>query len=463
MRIRLLIGLLIFGSFGNLSSATQEPMVLTLEQSVQIALERNPGFKAAEKELAKAKAAVWEAYSSLLPNVEGSASFQHAWDIQKNTIPNFLKPMLGPLADLIPQIRDMPDFIQLSFGLENVFTYGVTLTQPVFLGGAGVSGVQMALAGQRAAVQSLKAKKQELIYQASDAFYRCLLAKELVAVQEEALAQATANLQMVMKKYENGSASGFDKMRAEVEAANLKPSLISARNGYQLALTGLRHVLALEENAPLQIQGGFVYQEDEIAQMSLVDLQNKALQNRPEKHALQEQIYISKKGLTVARSQFMPKVFFQTSYSKLAMKNDYHFRDEDFSTGFTSAVSLQIPLFTGFRHAKQYQKAQLDYKIMLDNEKQITDGIKAEVEVAYNNFQEGKENYTSAAESVSLAKEALRLANLLYEEGASTQLDVLNSNLALNRAQLNYANSVYDYQMARYQLRRVIGELNDIL
>ena len=147
----------------------------------------------------------------------------------------------------------------------------------------------------------------------------------------------------------------------------------------------------------------------------------------------------------------------------MAMRNDYDFRKDDFSKGFTSALSLQIPLFHGFRSSSQYQKARLDYKIMLDTEKQVYDGIAAEAEVAYNKFQEAKQNYLSTSETVELANEALRLANLMYEEGANTQLDVLNSQLALTRAKLSHVNSLYEYQIARYQLRKVSGKLKGIL
>ena len=159
----------------------------------------------------------------------------------------------------------------------------------------------------------------------------------------------------------------------------------------------------------------------------------------------------------------MPKLFFTTDYSFLAMTNDYDLNQDDFSKGFTSAVSLQIPLFNAFKNHKQYQKARLDYKIALDSEKQIQDGIAAEVELAYNQFQVAKEKYHAATESSGLADEALRLANLMYEEGVSTQLDVMSSQLALTQARLNYASALYEYQMARYGLRRVSGTLTGVL
>jgi outer membrane protein TolC len=165
----------------------------------------------------------------------------------------------------------------------------------------------------------------------------------------------------------------------------------------------------------------------------------------------------------VARSQFLPKLFFQTDYSFMAMRTDYKFRQDEFSKGFTSAVSLQIPLFGGFNNWYGWHKARMDVRIARDTEKQADDGIAAETEMAFNKYREAKQKYGAAKESSAMAQEALRLANLMYAEGASTQLDVMGARLALTQAKLNHASSLYEYQMARYQLRKAAGNLTGVL
>jgi len=442
---------------------SQDNLTFTLESSVEYALQNNPEIKMAEKDLAKSKAGVMEAWSNIMPKLDASINLQHAWDLQKNVIPNFFKPILSPLGQLIPEFADMPDYVEMVFGLENTLQYGATISQPVFLGGAGMAGIHIANAARRAAGQGLEEKRQTLIYNTTNAFYACLLAKELVTVQEEALAQTKANLENVTKKYDVGSASGFDKMRAEVEVANLKPEVISARNNYQSALTMLKTIIGFHRDANIDIKGEFKYVDDNFGDLGLKELQNMAFKKRPLLKTLENQKQMTKKSVTIARSNFLPKLFFQTDYSYLLMRNDYKFRHPDANKGFTSAVSLQIPLFHSFQSTALYQKSRLDYKIMLDAEKQAYDGVAAETEVAYNKFREAKEKYLSANQTVDLAVEALRLATMMYEEGVNTQLDVMSSQLALTRAKLNYANSLYEYQSARYQLRKVVGMLKGIL
>lgn len=442
----------------NVSILAQETMVLTLDKSVSIALDKNPGYQSAEKQVEKAKAGVWEAYSQVLPQVNASANVQHNWDIQTTRMPNFLKPVFPEEYQ-----TGMPDYIEVAFGLENSFRYGATLQQPLFLGGAGVSGIQMAMAGAKAAEYDKASRKQSLIYNSTQAFYSCILAQELVRVQEDALEQAKANLDVVTKKYEAGTASKFDKMRAEVNVANTQPQAISARNNYQIALTQLRVTLGLPKDQQIKVDGSLLYEQDSMTDISLSELKNRALRHRPEVQAFEQQKYIARKGITTARSAFMPKLFFQTDYSYMANQNDWKLSQDDFSKGFTSSISLQLPLFTGFKNNKGYQKAKLDYRITQDQNKQLEDGIAAEVEMAYNNLQEASEKYQAAAQSVDLAEESYRLANMMYEEGASTQLDVWAAQLAMTQAQLNRLRSLYDYQMARYALRKATGTLTGIL
>lgn len=436
----------------------QQQLTLTLESSIDLALRQNPDYQIAKKQVDKAASDVWIAYSNILPKLDASANLQHAWSIQQTTIPNFIKTMLGPSAP-----PGTPDYVRLSFALENSLNYGATLSQPLFLGGAGIAGIHLANAAEHATIAMMQSKKQDLILQTTDAFYSCLLADELVKVQQEALNQAQANLDIVLKKYNSGSASGFDKMRAEVEVANLKPEVISAKNNKQTALTRLRMVLGLEKNTDIDISGALKFTNEAYDSLSLADLQHMAMAKRPDVQVIQQQKEISENNITIARSAFLPKLYFSTDYSYMANRNDFRFSRDDLSKGFTSALSLQIPLFHGFRSCQEYQKAQIDLKITEENERLVNDAIAAEVELAHNKFMEASQKYFSASETVKLASEALRLANLMYDEGTNTQLDVLNSRLALTQAQMNYARSLYEYQVARYQLHKATGSLNGII
>ena len=74
-------------------------------------------------------------------------------------------------------------------------------------------------------------------------------------------------------------------------------------------------------------------------------------------------------------------------------------------------------------------------------------------------MKEANENVQTQEKTIEQAKEALRLAELMYSEGASTQLDVLNANVALNQAKMNYQKSLYEYNVALANLKKAINQL----
>jgi outer membrane protein TolC len=455
-----LFTIIIFALAPVLQAQEQQNITLSLQGSIDYALEYNPQYQMSEKELKKAKADVLGSYAGILPTLEAYGNYQRAWIIQESTIPNFIKEMLG---EDFPGYSEMPDYVDISFGLKNTFIYGARINQPIFQGGAGIYGIKAAKAAKKATEEEVESSRQNLIFQTVNAYYSCLLTEEMVAVQEEALTQAKANLAVVETKYNVGAASGFDKMRAEVDVENLKPAVITAKNNYQYALTSLKFVLGLEKETRIELTGELVYVPESLDTLTLLELQEMAYDMRPELQATEHQKYAARMGINIAFSNFLPKVYFSSDYSYLSMTNEMRLAQNDFNEGHVSTISLQLPLFQGFRSTQRYQKAKLDHKILLDMEKQLRDVIAAEVEVTYNKFNEAKEKFLSASQTIELARESLRLANLMYEEGSNTQVDVLSARLALTQAQMNYVSSLYEYQVSRYRMRKAVGVLKGVI
>lgn len=84
------------------------------------------------------------------------------------------------------------------------------------------------------------------------------------------------------------------------------------------------------------------------------------------------------------------------------------------------------------------------------------------VEQNYFKYSEAVKNLKSLKEAMEQSKESLRLSNLLYAEGMSTQLDVLNAQLLYNNSRVQYLQGIYNYNVIQLQLLKSIGKLNTI-
>ena len=161
----------------------------------------------------------------------------------------------------------------------------------------------------------------------------------------------------------------------------------------------------------------------------------------------------------MSKAAFMPSIVFGTAYQYQGQRDDFKFVGDDFFKSFNSSISINIPLFNGFKNSAKLQQAKIAIKESDHQAESLTNGIKLEVKGAFFTMKEAQEKVQTQQKTIEQAKEAQRLARLMYSEGASTQLDVLNANLALNQAKMNYQQSLFEYNVALANLKKSINQL----
>ena len=174
---------------------------------------------------------------------------------------------------------------------------------------------------------------------------------------------------------------------------------------------------------------------------------------------LDEQKRIMQKQVTLARSALMPSIMFGTNYQYQGQRDDFSFTQDDFFNSFNSSLSFSLPLFTGFKTTGKIQQAKAGVRESGYKIEALYNAVQLEVETAYLAITEKEQAVATQDKIIDQAEEALRLARLRYAEGVSTQLDVMNSEGALNQARMNYQQSLFDYNVAIAQLKKALNEL----
>lgn len=431
-----------------------QTIVLDLDRVRELALTNNLTLKTAREEVNKARARLFESRTNYLPSLSGFTSLQHAWDIQEMLMKNFIKDMMGPAAP-----PGMPDYVRMSFGVDNTLAYGLNFNQPLYTGGTIRLSNQISKRALEMAEAQYKLTEQKILSDVTGSFYSAVFARSAVNVMEEALESAKHNFEQVQKFYAVGKASRFDVLRAEVQVANYQPQVVSARNNQRLAEEQLKMLLNLPAQAEIQIQSELVYEPCALLNQTIDDLVALAFRNRPEVLMQNKQKEIAEYQVKLARAGSKPSLIFGTSYQYQGQRRDFKFRDDDFSKGFTSSLSLSIPLMSVFNTSAKVQQAKIALKSTDYQMESLLNGIRLEVKAAYLKVREVDENVTTQAKTVTQAVEAVRLAELMYSEGSSTQLDVLNAHLALNQAKMNYQRTLYEYYLAKTNLMKAINQL----
>ncbi|MBC8403292.1 MAG: TolC family protein [Candidatus Marinimicrobia bacterium] len=445
-RVRFILFLIVLLTTSAFLSA--QVIDLTLEKARELALVNNPQVKLAREAILKADARVIEARAGLLPTFSAFSSYQRAWEI----------PVM------VMEIPPMPPFSpggkqEIKLGLENTLLYGFQFSQPIFVGGAVRNGYQISQSARRMTKSQLQATRQAVLMEVTNAYNGVLFARSVMGVMQQSVAAAEKNLEQVRKFRATGKSSDFDVLRADVQLANYMPQLVSARNNAHLAVSNLLRLLGLSNNELVIISDELTYVPSEHSDQDFQELVHLALEARPEIAMLGEQHTIAQKQLSLARASLMPSLVLGTSYQYQGQSDDLDFTGDEFTKSFNSSLSLSVPIFSGLGNNARIQQAKIGLNETNYQKEALIQSIKLEVEGAYYTMKEAEQNVATQSKVIASAEEALRLVNLRYTEGASTQLEVMNVEVALNQARLNYQRTLFGYNTALTALKKALNQL----
>ncbi len=424
-----------------LSSAawSQEPhsLSLTLEDCLNLALEQNPLYLAAQEKIGGAQARLRQTASGFFPQLTANGLYTMDEKVFSLEFPSFIP---GQPAQ------------RVSLDFTKDYQFAMSLSLPLFTGGRLISSFKQARYNLESTRESVRQSRQDTIYNVTGSFYGYLLAKEFTAVAEEALALAEKHFLNVKNLFEVGMASKFDLLRAEVQVTNLKPALLRAQNGLSQTEAGLKTLLGLDLEQPVEFRGAMAYSPFE---PDLESCTARALLNRPELNQMLYQKRMAAEMVKMSRAAGLPMVAISGSFNYWA--DALNFEKNNWQDYYSINLVISAPLFTGFSTAAQVGQSKALLRELEKTHQGLVDIVKLEVRQAILNLNQARETLRSQEKNVEQAEESVRIAELNYSEGLATSLDVSSVQMALAQAKTNRSQALFDYVMSLAQLRRAEG------
>jgi outer membrane protein len=410
------------------------PDQLDLKAAVAFALENNFAIRQARERIRQQEGVVIEVSARVIPTVAASAAYQLNDKALSSTFP----------------------------ASDQAWQISLTASQIIYAGGGVRSAVKGSQLVREAALLDLQASINDALLGARTAFYGVLLAREKIKVQESNLELLQEQLKTTTDRFDAGTVSSFEKLRAEVAVANAKAPLITARNDYRLAIEALRQALGFTTNNGESLRkipdfiGALDYTP---VQFDLQAAFDAAHTNRPDLQRLAKLTAAGEESVTSARSGSLPTVSVFGGYEARGVTNSLG----NSSNGLLGGIQSQWNIFDGRATAGRVSQA----KSLVEQSRlgEIEAQLAAEVEVrrAFSLWQEATELADASQKVVEQATEAVRLANARYSAGTSTQLDVLQAQVDLTTARTNQIQAYYGYNVAVASLRKAMGQADEFV
>ena len=411
----------------------QDTLRITLQEAIQIALSENPTIKVADQEIQLKKEANREVIWGLLPDVSLVGNFNHTIEKQSFAI-------MGQV---------------MRVGTMNNASGGLTASLPVFAP-ALYQSMSLTKTDVKLAMEKARSSRLDMVNQVTKAFYQLLLAQDGYLVLQKSYKQSEDNFNIVDAKFKQGKVSEYDKISAEVQMRSLKPSVVSAGNGVNLAMLQLKVLLGMESNMPVTVVGNLKDYEMAMFTRQAQPQPADIIAGNTTLRQLDLNYDMLKKNLKLKYTNFMPTLALSFQYMYTSMSENWKIGDYKWNPYSTIGLSLSIPLFKGGNYS-QVKQAKLQMK-QLDQTRINTERqLKMQAQSYLDNMAASSEQVVSNKEAVLQAEKGRTIAEKRYEVGRGTILELNSSEVALTQAQLTYNQSIYDYLVAKAVLDLVMG------
>ncbi|MHB2148218.1 TolC family protein [Calditrichota bacterium LG25] len=415
-------------------------IALSWDQVMELGMRQNLELHMLRQDVSHQKLNVYRAMSDFLPTV--NYSFQ--------AVNNVELPVLVFMGN------------QFRIGTKYNFTHALQAQYPLFLGGARIVNLKIQNHARKSLLQMLKGKEEEIVLKAIEAYFQVILSRDLLAVSRRAQQAARANFQQVKKFYEAGAASQLDFLRAQSKLSQTIPAVTSALNALRMSEENLKFVLNISVHDSVVVLDSLVEKDflGPLKEIELPALQQMAQESRPDLKSLEHQLQIGGQKEWLAGSRFLPQIVAAASVQHQAFLETAAVKSEDYTRAKAASISLQWPLFEGGKRVLEWQQAVIQKRKAAYQKELLKRTIMLEVKNNWNQFRLSKQNLKSLKQAFEEAKETLRLANLTYKEGVSTQVEVLNAQTAFTDAEARYRKGIFDYNIAQLKLLKALGKLH---
>ena len=400
---------------------------ISLDEAVKLALTNNPSGKIAVFDFEAAKGALTAARSYRWFTISASHKDARTWS--------------GEAANTAAG-RD-PNYV------AEQYTNSATLNWTLWSGNKVESQVSQAKLDLDSKQWGIAKSRQQLKYDATDAYFKFMAARDNVKLNQESVERLERYLQDVKLQFEVGVVAKVDVLRSEVELAKAKQSLIEAQNTYNLTMANLNNIIGFPLTTELNIKGDLSYARYEKELAFCVDA---ALRQRPEISQYTDAAKSAQEGITVAKSGYLPTVsaVYNAGWydSKFAGGNNYN---------WSVYLLTNWTLFDSGYTAGKVKQAVEGYKKAQEQLKQTVDSVQLDVRQTYLSLKAAEQSIATSSSAVGLAEEDYKIKVIRYQAGVGTNLDVLDAQVALTTAKNNFLKAMYEYNNFRAKLDKAMG------
>ena len=319
---------------------------------------------------------------------------------------------------------------------------------PIFTSGRISHNIEAAEASLLAVQAQELTSALNIKMQVAEAYITVLRMEYSVQVAQSHVDSLAAHIKDVNNLFDQGMVARNDVLAANVEQVNAQQLVVQANN--QLDISRAHYNQLLDRNLADGVN--LAHRFPEIPAGTLNALSSNALTQRPELAVLAQQIESLGQQTQSVKSGLLPQVAVNGGYQY--QENRY----QSFQGLWMANVGVDWKLFDG--SSGHRSDAMIRQGISLKEQRDdLSSLIGLQVRQAWLDIQETQKRIAVTQQAIGQADENLKVTTDRYQQGLSTNTEVLKAEDLRTAIQGNFNNATLDAALAVVHLRRAVGIL----
>ena len=417
------------------STAQNQITFSNVDEAVSLALKNNSGIIISKFDQMKAQEEVSQVYSeALVPSISLNS--------------RYLRTFKQQVISIFGQ--------NFETGADNTITNTLDIREDIpFLGNPAFTGINIANNYEKLQSENLTSVENDVKNNVRKSYYGVQLAKSFVEINKLTLENAQNNFDAVNSRYKNGVATEFDYLRAKVKVDNILPILSKSERTYEISKKTLSNAIGLKSDEQVEVSGYLSYDSTEVWG-NTEDMINKISENNVSIRQLLINNKINNEFVNVDKANYLPKFFIYGTYNLSSTTNDGRSITKfPFFNSLSAGLGLTWNL-NFFRNSYKVKQSEIEVKKGVEQIKDTKQKLKLLSESVLISLDDARQRLISQRSTILLAERGVELANASYKAGVLNQIDVQDAELTLYQSRLSYMQAIYDYQIAKSELEKLL-------
>jgi outer membrane protein len=409
----------------------QEPRPIGLDEAVRLARRNAPAAVQARNSIRTNAAAIRSRYGAFLP----SLSFGSGVSRQDGT-------------------RFVPDFNQVvSTDQPWRGSHRFNSSLELFDGGRRWFELKRAQADMDAAEATEVSQSFNVALQVKQQYFGVLAAREQRAAAEKQLEQAEQQLRASTARVQAGAATRSDSLRSSIQVGNARLAILTADNALATANAALSRLVG-----SVSLVTAVADDTAEVSGITTSDEELMALAEAgPTVTQANASLAAAKQASRAAKTPYLPTLSASMGWSYAASDSGFRFTGDQRNRNVSTSFSINFPIFNGLNREQQVVTARVAEDNAVANARDARLNARQQMVQQLGNFRTAEARVQIQMASVQAGEEDLRVQQERYNLGASTLLDLLNSQSTLDQARQALIQARLDARTAKAQIEALIG------